>query len=199
MKRVPILLVTAAVIFAGAAAAAPIGKGASIFAIQLSEGTADLVTPELGFGYIFATDRFESEMGVQAQYWRFMADDYAFNITAGIGFHSETDQPSPDSAAVGYGDFKYTQSSWQVRIGGDRMAQIGERFMAFAGPGIQVWSGKAKFEDVTPPSASIETESTMRIALHVRYGGVIRLGEGFSLIGHLGHYWGYASAEGRYR
>src|SRR5262245_13290868 len=89
---------------AGAACAAPIQKGASILAIQVTEGTADFIGPLSGGGYVTAYDH--SELGVQAQYMRFIHDDCAFNLSGGVGFFKETDEPG-STATVGAQDIKY--------------------------------------------------------------------------------------------
>ena len=132
------LLVVLLVALTGVASAAGFQKGSNVVALQLTEGVADLVGPEAG-GYVTAYSH--SEIGGQVQFWHFFQEEYALTLSGGIGCFGETDAPGTD-AASGAGDTKYTQSSWQVRLGGDRVAKINDRFSVFAGPGIQVWSGK---------------------------------------------------------
>lgn len=166
-------------------------KGTSMFAIQLTNGTADLYDPSgVGGGYITAYDH--SEIGVQAQFWSLMSDDYAFTVAGGLGFFGETDEPGTN-AAPGDGDFKYTQSSFNVRVGGDRMVSIGDRAVVYFGPGIEFWSGKAKFE--TAGSPTVETENVSRISLNGRLGGTMMIGKNWGMTGHVGHRIGHASAE----
>lgn len=191
MNAVKLALLCALLVAAsGVASAAGFEKGSSLFAVQLSEGVADLVDPTGAGNYISAYDH--SELGVQAQYWYFLKDEYALNLSGGIGFFSEINKPG-QNAAPGATDFKYTQTSWQVRVGGDRVAKINDRFHIFAGPGIQLWSGKAKFDGGPSFTPALESKNVMRWALEGRIGMHIALSEQAGLFGQLGHYVGYAS------
>lgn len=178
-----------------ASSALAVGKGTSMFALGFSNGTADLYSPD-GGGYISAYDH--SETGVQGEYWLMMTEDYAFTLSGGVGFFSEKHEPGTGSSP-GDPDRKYTQSSFNVRIGGDRVAKVGERAMVYFGPGVEFWSGKAKFENfgiVSPPAAdTYETESVTRISVSTRIGGHMLLGEKWGLTCHLDRKFGYASAE----
>lgn len=189
MKRLLTALVLLAVTATVSSAA-----GGSFLALQLTSGTADLAgTIQTGTtDYTSAFDH--SEWGVKAECWKMMADDYAFNFAAGIGFFTEVDQPGT-SAPANAGDQKYTQSSWSFRLGGDRVVALGERTYLFFGPGIEYWSGKAKFEDETPPASSYETESTSRISLSGRLGAHMMIGEYWGLTLQGGHKIGRASSE----
>ncbi|HEY3215583.1 MAG TPA: hypothetical protein VGK93_03730 [Candidatus Eisenbacteria bacterium] len=180
----------AALAIAGMASAATIRKGSSILAIQLNEGKADLSD-----GNIFAFAN--TEMGVQAQFWHFMTDEYAFNVSAGIGYYREAQKGDPSvlNPITGEPDFRddiYTQDSWQFRVGGDRWGRINDRFHVFAGPGIQVWGGKFKVER---SSGDFESPSTTRYGLSGRLGVLLHLGESFGMVGQLGHYWAYATVK----
>jgi hypothetical protein len=182
-------LVASLVALTGAASAAGFEKGSSLFALQLTEGVADLATADAG--YVSAYDH--SEVGAQAQYWYFFQEDYALTLSGGIGFFSEAGQPG-DDAPAGAPEGKYTQSSWQARLGGDRVAKINDRFHLFVGPGIQVWSGKGKFENIGG-SYSYESPNTMRIALEGRIGVHMAWSDRVGGFCQLGHYLGWASAE----
>jgi len=168
----------------GAASATSIQKGASMFAIQLSRGVAD-VAGDIG-GVIVASSR--PELGVQGQYWFFLADEYGVNVTAGIGYFKESETADPNNPN-GYGDYKETVTSWQFRVGGDRFAKVSDKLQIYAGPGIQVWGGKRKIEGAT------EDPSTTRVGLSGRIGAQIMIGKSVGLTGQVGQYWGYASAE----
>src|SRR5437870_6832339 len=135
-----------------APAAWALGKGGSMFAIELTNGTADFSdklkgattgAPNYTATYISAWDH--SELGIQGQFWRMMSEDYAVTLSAGFGFFNETDQPS-DSALANSPDHKFSINSFNVRLGGDRVARLGERTTMYGGPGIEFWSGSAKFE-----------------------------------------------------
>jgi len=177
---------------AGTAAAAPIEKGSNILAIQLNEGRVDLAEPTApGVGtYLTSFTAAPPEVGVQVQFWHFLKEDYAFNVGGGVGFFSEKDESNSPLDP----DVKYTQSSWQIRVGGDRVAHITPRFHIFAGPGIQFWSGKWKIES---GGSSFEAEPTKRLAFDGRVAVLLKCGESIGIFGQLGHYIGYAwSADG---
>jgi hypothetical protein len=133
-----------------------LAKGSSLLSIQLTTGTADVVTPEGG--------------------------------TGGIGTFKETDTPADPTEDK----FEYSQSSWQFRVGADRFVHISPTFHLFVGPGIQYWSGNAKFEE---GATSVESENTTRIAFNGRLGAHVALSNSVGLEGHIGHYFGHASAE----
>ena len=186
---------TAALLLAAtatAAAAADYPK-TKFLAVQVTSGTADLATdfpnPITGpSGFAPAYDH--SEWGGRLEYWNMMGPEYAFNLSAGIGTFSEEDKPG--TAAAGAGTFKYTQSSWNIRIGGDRMLLVGDKSYIFFGPGIEWWSGKAKFE---VPGSSYESENVSRISLGARVGGHMMVGPTWGLTANVGTKIGRASYE----
>ena len=191
MSRIRIGLALIAMVVATTPALA-ITPGSSMFAIQVTNGIADLAGPEAGSGYIGVYDH--SEWGVQAQYWKMMGADYAFNISGGASWFSEVDEPG-DNAVPGDSDIEYTQKSWNVRLGGDRVVKVGERAAIYFGPGIEYWSGSAEFVNVFPGLPNVETPTTTRISLYGRLGGVMTIGKSWGLTGHVGHRVGYATAE----
>lgn len=188
MRRI---IVVVALLALSAAPALALERGGTMLAVQLSNGTADLYTPEAfgTAGFISAYDH--SELGVQAQIWHMLSDDYALALGGGIGFFSETNEPG-NNALPGTSEFKYTQSSWHLRLGGDRMVKIADRATLYFGPGIEFWNGKAKFEQ--GPN-SLETESITRVSFSGRIGGTMSIGPGWGLTGHIGHLIGHASAK----
>jgi opacity protein-like surface antigen len=161
------------------------GKGDTWFSVQLANGTADLYDPT-GTGYLSAYDH--SELGVQVELWHFMSSDYAMTVSGGLGFFSETDKPGP-GAGTGAPDLKYSQNSWNVRVGGDRVVPLGERATVFFGPGIEIWSGMAKFED----TSTLETQNVMRISLSSRIGMSMKVADNVDLGCHIGRKLGRAS------
>jgi hypothetical protein len=173
-----------------APATAAVGAGTSMFAIQLAKGRADLVAPESGTGYVSAYDH--SEWGVQGQYWRMMSDDYALTLSGGVGMFSETNEPG-DNATPGDEDFEYSQSSWNVRIGGDRVVSVGDRALLYFGPGIEYWSGTAKFDYGS--LGSEESEAVTRISLSARIGAMMNIGPSWGLSFQVGSRLGYATVE----
>jgi hypothetical protein len=190
MKRLRLAVVLVGMLAAATAFAGDASEG--LIGIQITNGTADLYSPDdpADINYLSAYDH--SEIGVGIQYWRLMSRDYAFTFSAGIGTFSEKAEPGTN-AGSGAPDLEYTQSSWNVRVGGDRAVKVGERAIFYFGPGIEVWSGKAKFEGYFP--ADYETENVMRVGLSGRVGGVMLLSERFGLNCQIGRYVGMASAE----
>jgi hypothetical protein len=189
MKLARIALACLAVLMAATAASAG-NKGANLFALQLTNGTADLYE-RYDNDFISAYDH--SELGVQLQGWHFVSDDYAVTLSLGTGFFSETDKPG-NGAAPGTTDFKYSQSSWNVRLGGDRVFQLSERGLIYVGPGVEFWSGKAKFAGGSGAFPNYETSNVTRIGVEGRLGGMEKLTESIALTGHIGHRIGMASA-----
>jgi len=173
---------------AGLSSAAPIQNGSSILAFQVTEGNVTLAQPS--GNYLTSFPSAPNEIGLQAQFWHFLREEYAFNVSGGVGFYSEKDESSDPLDP----EVKYTQSSWNVRVGGDRVAHINPRFHIFFGPGIQYWSGKWKVDNGT---TSFEAEPTNRLALSGRLAIHLKMGESLGLFGQLGHYFGYAwSSDG---
>ena len=190
-----LLLVTGAAL-AGALFVAPVSameglhKGSTVLSFQLAHGDGDFATPEVfDPGFITAYDH--TEWGGQVQVQHLVSENWALSVALGIGTTKETDSPGTN-APLASDDFEYTQSSWNVRVGLDRMAHITPEFHLYVGPGLQYWSGKAEFDDGT---TSIESENASRIALSGRIGAHIALSESFGLNGHIGGYIGRASAE----
>jgi hypothetical protein len=202
MKRATVA-VAGLFLMAFAPAAWALGKGGSMLAIELTHGTADFADTLAGTTtganstaeYITAYDH--SELGIQAQYWRMMAEDYAFTLSVGWGFFNETDEPG-QGAPAGSPDAKFSISSFNVRLGGDRFYKLGERTIVYGGPGIEFWSGSAKFEPdpfATTGTGEYKNESTMRWGLSARLGATMMLSEYVGLTAHVGGRYGHASVE----
>jgi len=165
--------------------------GQQMVSIGFMHGTADLAAND-GAGFNAAYDH--SELGGRLEYWNMLREHYAVNFQANVGFFSETDKPGT-GASPGDPEGKYTQSSWSVRLGGDRVYSPLENTKVFFGPGIEFWSGKAKFEDIGGFSGTYETESVKRFSLHGHVGSIMMLGESWGLTGQLGHRIGVATYE----
>lgn len=191
MRKVIALSILALAVSAGSAFAA---AGGSILSVGVFQGTGDYAGPEDGNGYISAFDH--SELGLGAEYWYMFADDYALAIQGAVGFFSEKWEPGTNAA--GGPELKFSTSSFKVRVGGDRVGQIGDRFTWFMGPGLEFWTGKAKFENfgwATYTTPEVETESTTRIGVNGRFGGIMKLSDAVGIQGQIGHTLGYATAE----
>ncbi len=185
MKR----LLLAVVLLAATASASL--AGGSYLGIQLLHAEADLAG-EFGNGFAPAYDH--SETGIKIEYWNMLTEDYAFNGSYSFGYFSEENKPGTN-ASSGAGKFTYSQRSWSVRVGGDRVVKLGDRTSLFLGPGLEYWNGKAKFEDDTPPASSYETGSVSRISLSGRIGAHMMIGEAWGLTMQAGHKIGRASID----
>jgi hypothetical protein len=184
-----------------APAAWALGKGSSMFAIELIHGTGDYAD-KLTFGssggpasYITAYEH--SEGGFQGQYWYMLSEDYALTVTAGYGSFWETDKPG-QGASAGSPELEFTTSSFNLRLGGDRVGTLGERTIMYGGPGIEYWSGSATFKPdpfASTPSGEYKNESTTRISLSARIGATMLIGTGWGLTTHVGGRYGWASTE----
>lgn len=181
---------TAALLLAVSAsmAAAAGSPKTNLLGIQLTSGTADLATENAGFASAYD----HSEYGFRAEYWSMMGPEYAFNASYGMGFFSEEDKPGTN-AAPGDAAFKYTQNSWNVRVGGDRMVNVGEKSSIFFGPGIEYWSGKAKFEDKGGGGNTYETKNVSRVSVGARIGGNMMITPAWGISGQVGTKIGRAS------
>jgi hypothetical protein len=188
MKRVATSLAALALLLAASQAFAA-GKSI-VIGLGLMHGTADIASSGT-----LGTDTYSSafqtpELGGRFEYWNLMKENYALNFAANWGFSSETDKPQ--TGVVGP-DHKFTTSSWSVRLGGDRVWSPLPNTKVFVGPGIEYWSGKAKFEGFAP--SSYETKNTNRISLAGHTGAMMFIGPDWGLSGQLGHKIGYASYE----
>lgn len=191
LKRVAVT--TATLMLIGATSALAVTKGSSIFAIQVGGGTADLLEPS-NTAPTYAPAYDHSENRVRGQYMKMLSDDYAFAVSAGIGFFGEENKPGAGAPAA-TPTRKYTQSSMYFRVGGDRVVNVGERAFIYFGPGVEFWSGKAEFKGYYP--ATVETEPVTRISFAGRMGGGMMIGENWGLTGDIGHKIGIASGDDR--
>lgn len=189
MRKLFALAALALVLSAPASQALEAGDG--LYGIQITNGVADLYYPS-GTGYISAFEH--SELGLGLQYWRMMSKDYAFTMSGGLGFFSETDEAG-NGAPGGATDYKYSQSSWNVRVGGDRVVQVGDRATLYFGPGLEYWTGKSKDEGGATADAEVESEAVSRFAVSGRVGGIMWLTDKAGFNCQVGRYVGYASAE----
>ena len=167
------------------------GKGTSMLSLGLGQGTADTYAANdlggLASGTYLAPST-SPETSVGAEYWYMFSDDYALAISGAYGFGS-MEWESSDAADP---KIKATTSSFKVRVGGDRVGQVGERFLVFMGPGLEYWNGKAK---VDVGGAEAESEGVSRFGVSGRIGGFMMLSSGVGIMGQVGHTFGYASVE----
>jgi len=185
------------VAFAMALAVAPqaiaAGSGSSMVSVGLGQGVADLYTRNavLGTGdYIEPVQR--PETNVNLEYWYQFADDYALAISGAYGMSSMTWKSSSDAADP---EIKATGTGFKVRVGGDRIGRVGERFLVFMGPGLEFWSGKQKIEvDGSEVSLGVG-ETVTRFGVSGRIGGFMMLSDNVGIMGQVGHTFGIASVD----
>jgi hypothetical protein len=192
MRRLFLLCVL--LLVAGTAAAQ---AGEQMFSIGLAQGTAYAYTPDAAGEWIHPVA--VPELGVTGEYWYLFKEDYALAAQATIGFSSETRQPGDRVAdpAVKQ-DEKFSTSSFKVRVGGDRVGKIGERFTWFMGPGLVYGSGKSTWKniiDIVPPDNDMETKNVTVIGISGRFGGVMNLSKQLGIMGQIGHTLGSATVE----
>jgi hypothetical protein len=189
MKRLISSLASLALLFvAGQAIAA---EKSIVVGFGITHGTADIGAQSGNYNSAFQTP----ELGGRFEYWNFMKENYALNFAANVGFSSETDEPR-STAPNGAKDLKFSTSSWSVRLGGDRTFNPIPNVTMFMGPGIEYWSGKAKFENGAAGFVpDYETKNTTRVSLHGHMGGMMMLGSNWGMSGQLGHKVGMASFE----
>lgn len=186
LKRTVILATALLTLTAGQAAAS--GAGSTLFSFQIGHGMADLAGPA-STGYI--TSFSVSELEPKVELSHLFKDDYAFNVSAGIGVFSETDKPGT-AASPGSPDVETKVNSFYIRVGGDRIVSVGERATLYFGPGIEYWSGEYKY---TQGSFTEEPGATTRISLSGRIGGTMMLGPTWGFTANAGHRIGTASAK----
>jgi len=158
--------------------------GTSLLSLEVAQGTADLVSPD--GPYLSAYDH--PELGVQLGYWRLVNDALAVNLGVGFGAIRERNQ------ADGHEDRYYQQRSWNVRLGADRTLELGHNTVFFFGPGVEYWSGYARFIDLLG-SGTVTAPTVTRLSVSGRFGGMMVVSDSFSIIGHMGYRFGYAGAS----
>ena len=196
MRKLVIWSVGVLALVASAAVANAAGQG-SDFSVGLSHGTGEDSTPVkvLAPDYILGGSPALGELGVNAEYGMKMSDDDAFVIGFDYRVGSLKEEPTT-FAPAGSPTLKVTSTSWKVRVGGDRMGKIGDKFSWFMGPGLEYGSGKAKYEDVfPPPDASIKSEPTNKFGINGRVGGVMKLTDAMGIRGQIGNTFGMASIK----
>jgi hypothetical protein len=164
------------------------GGKESMFSIGLSHGTGS-------YAGAFGDDYIDNavslgEIGAGAEYSMMMSDDYAWAL--GFDWRAGSLKAEPTTATAGNPTLKTTSTGWRVRLGGDRVGKIGDRFKWYMGPGVEYGSGKAKFEPSTPTA---ETEPTNRYGISGRVGGIMMINPQVGIKGQVGDSFGMASVK----
>ena len=179
-----LLVAVAVTMLGGVSSAWALGKGSTLFAIELTGGTADLSDYSAGpTGYLRAYR--VPEVGFQAQYWSLSSADYALTLSGGAAFSKESYKPA-SFAPAGSGDVTLATTSYNVRLGGDRVIQVGPRTVMYGGPGVEYWRlGKSRLGGV----------DLKRIGLSARLGATMMIGPSSGVTAHFGQRIGYAKAR----
>lgn len=183
------MLLTASSALAARGAKSAGGPQETSLTIAWSHGTndyGDAVGPTTDYIGVFTVP----EMGINAEISRLMMPDYAVVLGFDYRWGSFKQQPTTN-AGPGSPTLKTTSASWKLRLGGDRVGNIGDRFKWFFGPGLEYSSGKAKFEDVT----TIDGPNTTKWGLNGRVGGVMQMNPKLGVFGKVGDGFGWASTE----
>ncbi|TMQ61480.1 MAG: hypothetical protein E6K78_12775 [Candidatus Eisenbacteria bacterium] len=180
-------------LLAAASPALAAGKGSCVLALELGQGNAivsDALPSTFTPDYISLTR--VPEINVQAELWYMKSEDYALNISGGVGFGNYKQEPNDPGADP---EDKFTSSSYRVRVGGDRLGTVGERLTLFAGPGLEFDGAKEKEKLSGATTGEIESSRSTFFALSGRIGVMMKLNEGASIVGRIGNAYGYASSS----
>lgn len=151
----------------------------------MGTGTADLY--RASDPHVSAFDH--SELTGSFQYWRMITEDYATNFEVGLGWFSEVDQ-----ARDGTPDIEYTQSSWHLRFGGDRVVTFDDRAVLYIGPGFEYWSGSYETRGTV---TDFDSEVVSRVSFSARVGAILMMTRSIGINCHLQARVGRAQVEDR--
>lgn len=175
-------------VIAALCVAAPALAAGSKLSIGLGQGVADGYAPTSVGGGTYLAPTTSPEVNVGAEYWYSFTDDYAFAIAGAYGFS----RMKWEGAAASDPEVEATGSSFKVRLGGDRTGKVSDRLSFFMGPGLEFWTGTQKLD---VGGSSSESESVTRFGVSGRLGGFMALTEKVSIMGQVGHTFGFASVE----
>ena len=185
MKRYAIAVMVLGLTLPAVSASRASAAGSRL-SIGLGQGVADgySATTVGASGYLAPTAAPEINMG--AEYWHSFTDDYALALSGAYGVSSM----KWEGATTTDPEIKATGKSFKFRVGGDRTGRVGERLTVFMGPGLEFWSGTQK---VTVGGVGAESKAVKRFGVSGRIGGFMALSEKVSIMGQVGHTFGYAT------
>lgn len=164
------------------------GKGTSLLSLGLGQGGAPVADVfNVGSGYVYPST--EPAISAGGQYWYLFADDYAFALSGQVAFGNQKWEPADATDA----EAKKKLSGFKLRVGGDRVGKVGDRFMLYMGPGLEFASNKGTLELAGSPD--VETGNTTFFGVNGRIGGVMMLSDAVGISGEVSHSFGLASAE----
>lgn len=176
-----IVAVASLVMLTIASTAFAAGKGSSMLGVGIGQAKANIISP------ITLLKFDETDAG--AQYWYMFADDYALAVSGAVAFGSiklEDSGPPPTEET-------FTLSGFRIRVGGDRVGQVGDRFTVYFGPGVEYQTAKVKVEETGFPD--VETESSTTFGINGRVGGIMWLSDAVGISGEISNSLGFASYE----
>ena len=156
--------------------------------IGLGQGTADGYASTTVGAATYLAPTTTPETNVNAEYWRSLGDDYALALSGAYGFSSMNWK----GAASGDPEIEATGTSLKLRLGVDKIGNIGDRLQFFMGPGVEYWTGDQKLD---VGGAETESESVTRVGVSGRIGGFMMLSETVGIMGQVGHTFGAASVD----
>jgi hypothetical protein len=182
-SKATLLVIALGLLLAGPVRAERLVKGRSLVLVGIGGHTGE-------FGSAFGAEfgRFESgELGGDVGYYHFFSDHWTFGISGGYY--------AGQLKIEGLGT--YDTHSFTVRVGGDRYAFIDNDVALYAGPGVFLTRGRAKFEDTGTPAAprTLEGPISTEVGLNGRIGMYARFGKGIGLFGHIGQNLSHTSGE----
>jgi hypothetical protein len=187
MKR-RIFAVAAFAMLAVAPSAFALGKGNSLLSLGLGQSTAPVADVfYTGSGRVFPSSQPAINYG--AQYWYMASDDYAFTVTGKMAYGNQKWEPADKTDA----EAKRKLSGYSIRVGGDRVGKIGERFTMYFGPGLEYASHKDKVEVSGQPD--VETGNSTFIGINGRIGGIMMLSPTIGISGEIANSFGQTSSE----
>jgi len=194
MKKLLVIL-TALLLVGMVSGANAMEKGASVFAIELGNGSAEVsdtpVIAGLTPDYVGVSQ--VPELNVQGEFWYGLSEDYALTLSGGMGFSSY--KQTPNDGTLDSED-TFSHSSYRVRVGGDRVGKVGDRLTVFVGPGLEFFGSKGKIKSEGGGlSLSADTQNTTRFAVSGRIGGMMKLNDVVSIVGRVGHNLGMVSSK----
>lgn len=164
-------------LLAGPAWAERLSKGQSLVFVGIGGHTGEFILQA------FSSE--SGEVGGHLAYQRFLSDQWTLGISG--AYHgnrrSTVYQNNPSLGTWTIGTHSFT-----VRVGGDRYAFIDDNVALYAGAGLLLTRGRAKYEQ-QPASGgglTIEGPNTTELGLNGRIGMYTRLGNGTGLFGHIG-------------
>jgi hypothetical protein len=184
----------AAILFAavapGRSTASEWGKGTTVLALQVFQGGTDFLEPGPSLSSSPVVAR--NEIGGQVQIWRYVSTRWALCFSAAATFSDlKVSIPPPID-----GQIATSTSSLRIRGGLDRMVRLDDDFVLFAGAGLEYAATDADSDDLGLGGIPLESKAD-RFAFSGRLGSHIHLGSRIGLVGQIGYYAGYVTADHR--